>query len=55
MTTEDQLIELCDSMKVALDINYLRGTVMVDRKKFMSMTDALAYARSRHILWKNLA
>jgi hypothetical protein len=53
MTNEDQLIELCDHMKIALDINYLRGTVTVGRKKFTSLSDALVYARGRMDQLKN--
>lgn len=43
MTNEDQLIDLCDAMKIALDLNYLRGTVTVGRKKFTSVEAALEY------------
>jgi hypothetical protein len=46
MTNEDQLIELCEVYKIALDINYLRGTVMVGRKKFTSLEAALAHVKS---------
>jgi hypothetical protein len=45
MTNEDQLIELCEVYKIALDINYLRGTVMVGRKKFTSVEAALAHVK----------
>lgn len=53
MTTEDQLIDLCDSLKIALDINYLRGTVTVGRKKFTHVDAALSYVRNKHNLMKN--
>ncbi len=49
MTTEDQLIDLCNVKKIALDINYLRGTVTVGRKKFMSMEAALAHVKTGQI------
>lgn len=53
MTSEDQLIDLCDQMKIALDINYLRGTVTVGRKKFTNLSDALVYVRCRKDQLKN--
>lgn len=53
MTQEDQLVELCDSLKIALDINYLKGTVTVGRKRFTNLTDALVYVRGRYNLMKN--
>lgn len=46
MTNEDQLIELCEVYKIALDLNYLRGTVTVGRKKFMSVQAALTHVQS---------
>lgn len=46
MTMEDQLIDLCNVKKIALDINYLRGTVTVGRKKFTSVEAALAHVKS---------
>lgn len=53
MTQEQELIELCDSLKIALDINYLKGTVTVGRKRFQNLTDALEYVRDRANLMKN--
>jgi hypothetical protein len=53
MTNEDQLIDLCDAMKIALDINYLSGTVTVGAKKFTNLTNALTYVRDRHNRFKN--
>jgi hypothetical protein len=49
MTTEDQLIDLCNVKKIALDINYLRGTVMVGRKKFTSLEAALAHVKNGRV------
>ena len=49
MTTEDQLIDLCNVKKIALDINYLRGTVTVGRKKFTSVEAALAHVQNGQI------
>ena len=46
MTNEDQLIDLCNVKKIALDINYLRSTVTVGRKKFTSLEAALAHVKS---------
>ncbi len=45
MTTEAEPIELWELYKSALDINYLRGTVTVGRKKFTSMEAALAHVQ----------
>ena len=53
MDHETVLISLCDQLKIALDINYLRGTVTVGRKKFTSMPDAVAYAQSKMHALKN--
>lgn len=53
MTQEDLLIDLCERLAVALDINYLRGTVTVGRKKFTNMEAALAHAQSRAHAVKN--
>ena len=53
MTQEDLLIKLCERLAVALDINYLRGTVTVGRKKFTNMEAALAHAQSRADAVKN--
>ena len=53
MTQEQELIELCDSLKIALDINYLKGTVTVGRKRFQNLTDALAHVRGRRDQLKN--
>lgn len=47
MCYETMLIELCDRLGLALDINYLRGTVTVGRKRFTKIADAVAYAQSR--------
>lgn len=47
MTQEQLLIELCDRLGVALDINYLRGTVTVGRKRFTKIADAVAHVQSR--------
>jgi RNase P/RNase MRP subunit p30 len=54
MTQEQELIELCDRLQIALDINYLKGTVTVGRKRFQNLTDALEHVRGRHNLLKNL-
>lgn len=53
LTDEDRLIELCERLAVALDINYLRGTVSVGRKRFTNLTDAVAHAQSRADAVKN--
>lgn len=53
MTQEQELIELCDRLKITLDINYLKGTVTVGRKRFQNLADALAYARGRMDQLKN--
>jgi hypothetical protein len=45
MSHEDQLIDMCDSLKIALDINYLRGTVTMGRKKFQSVEAALTHVQ----------
>lgn len=47
MRNEDLLINLCDRLGLALDINYLRGTVTVGRKRFTQIADAVAYVQSR--------
>jgi hypothetical protein len=53
MMNEDRLITLCDRLGLALDINYLRGTVTVGRKRFNKISDAVAYAQSRVDALKN--
>lgn len=53
MTNEDRLIELCELLGVALDINYLRGTVSVGRKRFNNLADAVAYVQQRADALKN--
>ena len=47
LTDEQILIDLCERFGVALDINYLRGTVMLDRKRFATVAAALAEMRHR--------
>lgn len=47
MRNEEMLIDLCDRLGIALDINYLRGTVTVGRKRFNKISDAVAYVQSR--------
>lgn len=53
MDHETVLISLCDQLKIALDINYMRGTVKVGRKTFKTMSDAVAYAQSKMHTLKN--
>jgi hypothetical protein len=53
MDNETVLIDLCDQLKIALDINYMRGTVKVGRKTFKSMSDAVAHAQSQMHALKN--
>lgn len=53
MTDEQRLIDLCDGLGLALDINYLRGTVTVNRKRFNKIADAVAYVQSRADALKN--
>jgi hypothetical protein len=53
MMDEDRLIALCDQLGLALDINYLRGTVTVGRKRFTKMSDAVAYVQQRVDALKN--
>jgi hypothetical protein len=47
MRNEDQLIDLCDEMGLVLEINYLRGHVIVGKKKFDSINSALHYVERR--------
>lgn len=53
MTDEQILIDLCERFEVALDINYLRGTVMLDRKRFATLAAALAEMRRRESVINN--
>jgi hypothetical protein len=53
MTDEDRLIALCDGLGLALDINYLRGTVTVARRRFTKISDAVAYVQQRADALKN--
>jgi hypothetical protein len=45
--SEDQLDDLCDALGLALEINYLRGYVMVGHKRFDSVDGALNYVKRR--------
>jgi hypothetical protein len=45
MTNEQQLIDLCERLEWALDINFLRGTVTMRGKRFASIAAALAEAQ----------
>jgi hypothetical protein len=47
MSDEDQLIELCEVMSLSLDINYLKGTVTVARRRYHSVGEALSAVRRR--------
>lgn len=47
LSDEQILIELCERFGVALDINYLRDIVMLDRKRFATVAAALAEMRRR--------
>ncbi len=53
MTTDELLIDMCERLGLALDINYLRGTVTVGRKRFAKMDEAFAYVQSRANALKN--
>jgi hypothetical protein len=51
MTTEDLLIDACDSMGYGVDINYLCGTVQVNMgkgagRKFSSLSSALKFVQA---------
>jgi len=51
MTTEDLLIDACNSMGYGVDINHLRGTVQVNMgkgaaRKFTSLSSALVFVQA---------
>jgi hypothetical protein len=44
MSTTDRLIAWAEMRRLAIDINFIKGTVKIDRHRFKSADDALRWA-----------